>query len=285
LSTYTGLVETARANNRQGFPVGSAYLSEASSLMQTTMLPGAEKIFAHNLAAVDEDQRAVGTLPLTGLALLSVALAVIAVGSVLAYRRTNRQFNVGLVASAVLVVIVGLWMVVATQLAASAIEKSRTEGTAKFERLAKARILAQQARTDETLLLITRGNVKASEQSFNGRIDEMKDLLTRASSGTTAPVQGWLVSHRKQVDAYNGGDYAAAVDQAIGADPNASAASFAATEAGLRGEIEQTRAALRDDVSAAGTFLTFSPTGTLVLMVLAAVAAVVGLWPRLKEFL
>jgi hypothetical protein len=94
-----------------------------------------------------------------------------------------------------------------------------------------------------------------------------------------------LASHRKQVEAYTGGDFAQAVAQAIGPDPNASAASFAATEAGLRGEIEQTRAALRDDVSTAGTFLTFSPTGTLVLMVLAAVAGVIGLWPRLKEFL
>ena len=94
-----------------------------------------------------------------------------------------------------------------------------------------------------------------------------------------------MEGHRKQLAAYNDGDFAAAVEQAIGSDPNASAASFAATESGLRAEIEQTRLALRDDVSKAGTFLTFSPTGTLLLMVLAAVATVVGLWPRLKEFL
>ena len=36
---------------------------------------------------------------------------------------------------------------------------------------------------------------------------------------------------------------------------------------------------------AAGAWLAWSPTGTLVLMTLAAAAAVVGLWPRLKEFL
>ena len=71
LNAYTGLVEAARANNRQGFPVGSAYLREASSLMQTVMLPGAEKIFTRNLAAVDEDQRAVGSLSLVGLAAVS----------------------------------------------------------------------------------------------------------------------------------------------------------------------------------------------------------------------
>jgi len=285
LGAYTGLVEAARANNRQGFPVGSAYLREASSLMQTVMLPGAEKIFTRNLAAVDEDQRAVGSLPIVGLALLAVALAAIVFGSFLVFRRTNRQFNIGLVVAGTLVVVVGVWTVVAIQLAAGAIEDSRTEGTAKFERLAKARILAQQARTDETLLLITRGDTKASEESFNERIAEVNDLLNRASSGASAPVRGWTESHRKQLEAYLGGDYSAAVDHAIGSDPNASAAYFAATESGLQGDIEETRATLRDGVSTAGTFLAFSPTGTLVLMVLAAVAAVVGLWPRLKEFL
>ena len=44
LSVYTGLVETARTNNRAGNPVGSSYLSEASSLMQTQMLPDAQRL-------------------------------------------------------------------------------------------------------------------------------------------------------------------------------------------------------------------------------------------------
>ena len=59
LAAYTGLVESARANNRQGLTIGSAYLREASWLMQGTLLPGAERIYTGNLAAVDDDQRAV----------------------------------------------------------------------------------------------------------------------------------------------------------------------------------------------------------------------------------
>ena len=46
LAAYTGLVEAARANNVQGFPIGSAYLREASSLMQTKLLPEAKKIYS-----------------------------------------------------------------------------------------------------------------------------------------------------------------------------------------------------------------------------------------------
>ena len=74
LATYTGLVEAARANNAQGFPIGSAYLREASTAMQTNLLPGAEKIYAADLARVDEAQRRVGSLPAAGLALLCSAL-------------------------------------------------------------------------------------------------------------------------------------------------------------------------------------------------------------------
>ena len=84
LAAYTGLVEAARANNRQGFPIGSAYLREASSLMQTTLLPGAEKIYTGDLAARRRTTSARRRrLPIVGLVLLALVLAVIGVGSVI----------------------------------------------------------------------------------------------------------------------------------------------------------------------------------------------------------
>jgi hypothetical protein len=285
LAAYTGLIEAARANNRQGYAVGSAYLREASSLMQTSLLPGAEKIFTANLAAVDEDQRAVGSTPVIGLVLLTLVLVAIVVGSLILRRRTNRQFNLGLVVAATLVLVVIAWVVGATRLAANSIEQSRTDGTARFEQLAKARILAQQARTDETLLLIARGDITAGQTTFLHRIDDLTRQLGTAHSAAADGVKGWAAGHHDQVLAYLRGDYGAAVDEAIGTDPNGSAAQFAIVETSLRDEIEQTRTTLRDRVSTAGAFLAWSPTGTLVLMVFAAAATLVGLWPRLEEFL
>jgi hypothetical protein len=285
LAAYTGLVESARANNRLGYAVGSAYLREASSLMRTSLLPGAQTIYDRNLAALDEDQRAVGTLPIVSLVLLVLVLVAIGIGSLILVRRTNRRLNLGLVVAAIAVLLAMIWIVVATRLAAASIEDSRMEGTARFGQLAKARILAQQARTDETLQLITRGGITASEKSFNDHIGEVRTQLGPEPSAASDAVTRWAASHRKQVEAYEGGDYRAAVAQAIGTDPGASAAQFALVESGLRDEIEQARGTLRDRVSAAGAWLAWSPTGTLVLMVVAAAAAVVGLWPRLKEFL
>ena len=285
LAAYTGLVESARANNRQGFPIGSAYLREASSLMQSALLPGAEKIYSGNLATLNDDQRAVGLVPTIGLVLLGLALAAIVVGSVILVRRTNRQFNLGLIVTSAAVLLVIGWIVVATRLAAANIEDSQTHGTAKFEHLAKARILAQQARTDETLELIARSDITAREKSFASHMDGLTALLGTGPQAAADAVAKWRVSHRKQVEAYENGDFLAAVAQAIGPEPDASTAQFAAVESSLRNEIEQTRATLRDRVTTAGARLAWSPTGTLVLMVVAAVAAVVGLWPRLKEFL
>jgi hypothetical protein len=285
LAAYTGLVETARANDRQGFVIGSAYLREASTMMQTALLPGAEEIYSGDLTTLNDDQRAVGSLPTISLALLGLVLAAIVVGSMILVRRTNRQFNVGLIVTAAAVLLVIGWIIVATRLAAGNIEHSQTQGTARFEHLAKARILAQQARTDETLQLIARGDITDREKSFAGHMDEVTALLGKGPQAAADAVAKWRASHRKQVEAYEAGDYDIAVAQAIGPDPDASAAQFDAVEGSLRTEIEQTRATLRDRVSAAGARLAWSPTGTLVLMVVGAVLTVVGLWPRLKEFL
>src|SRR3954451_11272234 len=91
LAAYTGLVESARANNRQGFVIGSAYLREASSLMQTSMLPSAQKIYSENLATLNDDQHNVASLPTISLALLGIVLAAIVVGSVIVVAQEIRR--------------------------------------------------------------------------------------------------------------------------------------------------------------------------------------------------
>ncbi|MGY4653534.1 hypothetical protein ACVWWN_007330 [Mycobacterium sp. URHB0021] len=284
LAAYTGLVESARANNLQWHVTGSAYLREASTLMQAKLLPGAERIYSRNLATVDANQGIVGSTPRASLLLLGLSLGAIGIGSAILFARTNRQFNIGLVIAAALVLVVAGWIVVATRLAAGDIELARAQGTTMFRQFAQARIHAQQARTDETLALIAHGDPTASEASFNGHISDLRALIGTAPPGVTDAVNEWIASHRLQVDDYNSGDYNAAVRQAIAPDPKASTAQFALVESGLRDAIEHSHDTLRGRVSAAGAWLSWSPTGTLALMVVAATTAVAGLWPRLREF-
>ncbi|MEV0338338.1 hypothetical protein AB0H49_04865 [Nocardia sp. NPDC050713] len=288
LPAYTGLVETARANNRQGFPVGSAYLREASEVMQDSLLKNAEELSTLRFAALHEEQRAIGALPFTTITTLLLVLFACGAGSFVLLRRTNRRVNPGLVAAAAATGVALLWTVLATSVAAAALETGDDAAALRFQTLAEARILAQQARTAETLQLITRGDIAAGEETFTRHTAALRDRLAEVT-GPDSPAalrfEGWTAGHRRQLAAYQAADYPAAVDQAIGAGPESSATRFAQLDESLRADVQRVRSDLRGGVDAAGDALTWSPSGVLLLMLFAAGAAVVGLWPRLKEFL
>ncbi|MFJ9368862.1 hypothetical protein ACIRRA_31190 [Nocardia sp. NPDC101769] len=285
LPSYTGYVEAARANNRQGLPVGSAYLRQASALMQGSILKDAGELEQIRLAQLHSDQGAITGLPWWSAGTLVLLLAACGYGSWILVRRTNRWINPGVVTAGGLTAAALLWILATTAATTAAID---TGATARFEKLAQARILAQQARTEETLQLITRADVDASEQRFTAGSDQVRaDLagLLSSNSAASKAFSGWQDGHQKELAAYKSNDYRGAVDQSIKTDGAGSAAQFTALDDALKAELERTRQEVRDDVNTAGNALTLSPLGTLVLLLAAAGSIVVGVWPRLKEFL
>lgn len=286
LPAYTGLVEKARANNRLGYPVGSAYLREASGLMQNSLLPTAEKLATSRISDVREDQRDISAQPGTALALLLLTLIVCAATSFALLRRTNRRFNLGLLVAAGLTTLTLLWAVLATLLAAQAVDDNATGARARFETLVQARILAQQARTVETLQLVTRGDITESEKAFGAHTGELRTRLDTAHDDTTvAEFAAWTDSHNRQTDSYRAGDYRAAVERAVGSGKDSTATNFGDLDTALLNDLTDVRGELRDGVDAGGDRLWLSPTGALLLMAAAAAAILAGMWPRLKEFL
>ncbi|MEV0708452.1 hypothetical protein [Nocardia aurea] len=288
LPAFTGLVETARANNRQGYPVGSAYLREASALMQDSLLKNAEELSADRFAAVHEDQRHIAALPLGTIGLLLLVLSACGGGSVLLLRRTNRWINPGLAAAAGATALALVWVVAATTIAAAALDNDDSGASRQFQTLAEARILAQQARTDETLQLITRGDIAPGEESYAAHIAQLRDrVVTVLGTGSSAEtsVTDWTEAHRRQIEAYRAANFNAALSQAIGAAPESSASRFALVDKTLDTDLVRIRDDLREGVDDAGAALSWTPAVTLLLMLAAAAAIVVGLWPRLKEFL
>jgi hypothetical protein len=287
LPVYTGLVEAARANNRQGFPVGSAYLREASDLMQKSLLPSAAELTIERFAAVRADQRAITGPPWFAIVLLLLVLAGAVVASRILLRRTNRLVNLGIFAAAGAAVVALVWILVATIASAGAVDTGAGGPTTRTENLAQARILGQQARTDETLELITRGDTTSTEADFAAKTSQLRDRLI-AGSGPDSPLlrqfSRWMAGHRTQVGDYNAANYPAAVDQAIGTAPTASARTFTGMDSAVSDSLGRNRIQLREQIASAGDCWTGSAAGTLVLMVLAAVAVIAGLWPRLKEF-
>ncbi|NNH73176.1 hypothetical protein HLB23_25525 [Nocardia uniformis] len=286
LPAYAGLVEAARANNRLGHPVGSAYLREASGLMQTSLLPTAEELTTSRISAVRTDQRAIAALPGSTIALLLLTLIACAATSIVLLRRTNRRFNPGVLVAAGLTLITMLWAVAATLVAAQAVDDDAAGARARFETLVQARISAQQARTAETLQMVTRGDLTESEQRFADHTGQLRQRLDSVSDAVTEEeFSAWTRSHVQQTEAYRRADYRTALDRAIGTGPDSTATNFGDLDAALLDALTRVRGELRDGVDAGGDRLALSPTGTLLLMTAAAAAVLVGMWPRLKEFL
>jgi hypothetical protein len=103
LPVYAGEVETARADNRLGLPLGAAYLREASGLNRGTLLPA-----ARDVSAQADRQLSAASGRATGLPLALVLLVIaIVVGYVLfraqrwLFRHTHRALNPGLVVASV----------------------------------------------------------------------------------------------------------------------------------------------------------------------------------------
>ncbi|MGW4367130.1 hypothetical protein ACWEKT_15935 [Nocardia takedensis] len=288
LPAFAGLVETARANNRQGFPVGSAYLREASALMRDSLLADAEELSDARFAEVRAEQREIAAVPVSSVLALLAVLAAAGFASAVLVRRTNRWVNPGLVAAGGAAVLALAWALGSTAIAGAALDNDSSGPSVRFESLAQARILAQQARTDETLQLIVRGDIADGEKSYEDHLAALRTNLAAAlgpGSAAAVSVDSWNEGHRAQVEAYRSANFNAALNQAIGAGPQGSAERFAAVDRALGADLAAARAQLRDGVNDAGDALSWAPAVALLAMLGAAGAVVVGLWPRLKEFL
>ena len=295
LAVYTGLIEVARTNNREGNPVGSSYLSEASGLMQSTILPDAQLLYKSTSERVDTETTASTQIP------APVILVVAATGGVGLFshrwlaRRTRRRINPGLVVGALGILVMVVWVGTALAISTTASRSAKDTAADSLKIVTNVEITAQQARADETLSLIRRGDEEIRKQSFYQRIDAMHEqidrYMARPDAVDKADLQGadqLLVRWRQANDRINSyisvGNYRAATEVALGSGENDSTPAFDKLDESLVKVMDQSRTHLRNDVLNARSGLSGAQLGGVVLSLGAAVAVALGLWPRLKEY-
>jgi hypothetical protein len=166
LPVYTGLVETARTNNRLGYPVGAAYLREASGLMRTTLLPAAQDVYSTQTQLLRSDHSAGAGYPYIAVLLGVVGLAALGFAQRYLTRRTRRLVNPGLAAATLALLAALIYQNVAWFGLHSHLNSAQADGSSQVQALATARIDALQARADEALTLVARGSGGAFEQDF-----------------------------------------------------------------------------------------------------------------------
>ncbi|MFG2695960.1 hypothetical protein [Kitasatospora sp. NPDC048407] len=302
LPRYAGLVETARAVDRQGLPLGGAYLRYASDLMQGTVLPQAQRLADAESARLDTDYREAGAFPWTALALGVLALAALVRYQVLLFRRTNRVFNLGLLVGSLAVLAALGWLMAGTATASGDLFDGRVHGTQPLRRLDGVRIEALQAHTAENLDLVARGSTdKYTKQwdalagKLNGpaRADgSLGELPIDAPAAAAGPLndakqqyQQWQDRHKDAAAKNSAGDYEAALQRTLTAGGTDTA------DAAFRAADQQWAAAAKaeQDIFARATggvdgVLAGQAVAAGVLTVLGAAAALRGIGRRLAEY-
>lgn len=302
LPEYTGLVERARANNRQGLPLGGAYLRYANQRMTNDLLPAAERLYAAETGRLSTDTADARRWPFLALGAGVVALAALVWTQRRAYRRTNRVFSRGLLAATAAASVVLLWLAVGHTVARAELRAAMTHGQESLDVLNKARINSLKARANENLTLVARGAVLTAdgtqdkyETDYGAGMKALGEQLTTAGrladdSRGRAPVaraadavSEWQERHRRARSTDDQGDYDGALKQIIGAK-DSTGESFALVDEALEEALGQEQSEFTGAAKSGRGALGGLPVGAGVLAVLGAVAAIAGINRRLSEY-
>ena len=302
LPVYSGEMQTARANNRLGLPLGAAYLQEASNLMRGTLLPAARNISAEaNVRLAGASGRATG-LPLA----LVLLVAAVIVGFALyraqrwLFRRTHRRLNPGLVVASVAGLVSLLWLGIALGMARADLLQARTHGSTPVAALAQADIAALQARADESLTVIDAQGDDTFQQDFVGVQRRLGPgpgtLLTDAvvaarGSPATGPARvaaatatTWYGVHRTVRSLDDNGKHRQAILLVTGRGPGHAGTLFTRLDGSLTSAILADQAVFhRHAVAGRNAFIGLE-VGVIVLALIMAVGCARGLITRLAEY-
>ncbi|MFF4569053.1 hypothetical protein [Streptomyces sp. NPDC001410] len=304
LPEYKGLIERARTYNRQGYPVGGAYLRYANEKMQKEMLPAAEDLYTKENQRLDADYGDATPYPWVAIALGVLALAALGWAQHRTYRRTNRLLNHGLVAATAATAVVLLWLVVGHAVARSGLNGSYDHGIRSLKVLHDARIASLKARGNENLSLVARGaeTVTVGGQTYDAYYyDFDKDMtvlgkgLTEADGladdrAGTEPVKAaegnmavWKKRHTSARTEDENGNYQQALDMVIGGK-GATGECFDSVDRNLALAIDHEQAEFKQAAGDGRDAMTGLPIGAAVLAVLGAAGAVAGIGRRLSEY-
>lgn len=299
ITEYSGSVEQARANNRQGLPLGAAYLRVASSTLRTDALPVLDALVKANTGRVESELGAAQWALVWVIAGGLIALGVLIGISLWLARRTHRYLNLPIVLAAAITLVAfvlgGLVLFSAGQTA----REVRDGPYAAALAASTARVDAFDAKANESLTLVARGSGSAFETAWQERAAQVEAQISSA-----ALVDNVQTDSREEWDAYaavhadirkadDGGDWEGAVALATGERPAGTQATPPQTNANTTfADFDTASAAQLSEASKAATSRLTSPVNGLRffgwLAVLAGLIAALAAWwgvaARLEEY-
>ncbi len=307
LPEYKGLIERARANNRQGFPVGGAYLRAANDTMQREMLPAAQDLYTKENQRLSSDYADATPYPWFAIVLGVLALAALGWAQRRHYLRTNRVLNHGLVAATAASAIVLLWLVIGHSVARAGLDSSYDHGVRSLNVLDDARIASLNARGNENLTLVSRGaeTKKLPDGTIEDAYDyafqqDMKTLsagLAKAESladdrageqpvtAATGNMKVWQQRHKEARKADDDGNYQEALKRIIGSKADQPTGEcFDGVDTNLAKALAHEESEFEQAAGDGRDAMTGLPVGAAVLAMLGGAGAVAGIGRRLSEY-
>lgn len=285
LGEYSGLVEQARANNRQGYPVGAAYLRNANALAADMVVVLREvQVSLRDQVNdnLDRADKAGAWLHLVGWPLLLVIIA----GSAWMTARFRRVVNVPVAGGGLLLLVLLVFGGSSQAGSMSDAEAATRDPLQSADLVAQARSAAFDAHSQEFFTLINRGNAQSNEVNWDTARADADTALQRLCDRTDDCELGELFSvyagRYEEMRALDNdeGDWDAAVALSLG-DANAAFDAFAVSSQAAADEYtDRAVSALASSSDGLSTLRVFVFVGGLGI----AVLALLGYGQRLREY-
>ncbi|MEU5692437.1 hypothetical protein [Actinosynnema sp. NPDC020468] len=294
LPEYSRLAEAGWTNSDVRNPVGTSYLSAASSFVRIRILPLAGDLHARQTEALIQAQRDAGSPPWATFVVGAVLVVVLVLVQRFLTRRTRRRVNFGLAAATALTLVAVVSLGVVVQVVHGLCATGEREWDDLVAPLVKARNLAREADAAEARILIFPkvGDIGA----LGHTLDEIEHEIDAAGADPTATrraldaVRSWREQDRRllaQADPATQGappvftEVAGMIAQVPQGQPSTYPQQL---DAVLNDLIEAHSAAAGTAVRDARATLAHWDGAVLLLMVAAAAAAMLGMRPRMREY-
>jgi hypothetical protein len=298
LPVYSGLVESARANNLQGFPVGAAYLRQA--LLAVTILPAANRLYAIEAQRLGDDYRSgTSNAPLVALGIaIALSLVILIAAQRFVARISRRILNVWMLLATLVIAGVSAWAVVGLVGERNALIRAQRDGSDSVEVLTASRVLLSRAQSDQSLTLVGRGSDEASPADFQkvmsvlspkgGMLAVVGPLAARTGTGQDAQrLAQEFADYRNQAGKVtalqDSGRIGDAIKLAV-ADAASPSSPAARLSSDLAAQANAAQARFQSQAADATSALSGLEIAIPVLAVAAAILALVGLRQRAREY-
>ena len=236
--SYAGMIEQARANNRQGLPIGAQYLRNASAQLRSDALPILNNLVSANAARATDEMKA-------GAGYIVLVIALLGLGGVIAAqvwlaRRFKRKINVGMLASSIVLLMLVIGSLIVVLQLRSSLQEISSGSLAAVNTAADARINANDAKSNESLTLIARGSGQAFEAAWKSSADSVAENLGRLTDKPelVGQWQAYTDVHTQIRALDDEGQWDKAVAKATGSANDSSNTVFGAFDSNLAGYLD-----------------------------------------------